>query len=192
MPADHDAPALNRWLGEVWESDFLLLAAPTGGEYVLQAGCVYFPSSWHPEEKIGRPLSEIPDLVPGLNAKLGDRISQFLARIKPDTGWERANWGLSRSPELNQHPSRILSKLEPPFLADEVWVRIEYQIFYRLPETGGVLFGIRLLNLPLPELMRCQSVAIGLHRALATMSEPIALYKNLSQGRGQLLKLLAV
>lgn len=191
MPDDRDAPALIRWLGEAWESDFLLLAAPAGGEYVLQAGCVCFPSSWHPEEKLGRPLSEIHDPVPGLNAKLGDRISQFLARIKPDTGWERANWGLSRSPELNQHPTRILSKLIPPFRADDIWVRIEYQIFYRLPETDGVLFGIRLLNLPLPELMLCQSASIGLHRALATMPEPIAIYKNLSQGREQLLKLLS-
>lgn len=184
--------AILRWLGEVLESDFLLLAAPAGGEYVLQAGCVCFPSSWHPEEKIGRPLSEIHDPVPGLNAKLGDRISQFLSRIKPDIGWGRANWGLSRSHELNQHPTRILPKLVPPFGVDEVWVRIEYQVFYRLPETGGVLLGIRLLNLPLPELMRCQPAAIGLRKALATMPDPIAIYKNLSQGREQLLKLLPV
>ena len=40
-----------------------------------------------------------------------------LARMKPGISWERINWGLSRSPELNQHPSRKLPRLIETVLA---------------------------------------------------------------------------
>lgn len=38
-------------LGCRWEPDFLLLAPDVNGQFVLQAGCVCFPSSWAISEK---------------------------------------------------------------------------------------------------------------------------------------------
>ncbi|MBL68440.1 MAG: hypothetical protein CMO74_08330 [Verrucomicrobiales bacterium] len=177
-------------LGRQWEPDFILLAPDDKGRFVMRAAVVCFPSSWAPETKLGLPVHEIHVPVPTLNRDLGGRIDKFLAGIKPGAAWERANWGLSRSSELNQHPARDLPKLDPPFDADEAWVRIEKQVLHRLPETGGILFGIRLLNVSLAEVMSFPPTAAGLRRAIATMPVEIADYKNITPAREYLLRLL--
>jgi hypothetical protein len=99
-------------LGEMWEPDYMLLRADAAGRFQLIGGCVCFPSSWSLAEKIGRPMEFIHGPVPGLNAQLGRSIDTFLAKLTPGAAWLRHNWGLSRSPELNQHPSRPLPRLD--------------------------------------------------------------------------------
>ena len=180
-----------RSLGESWESDFVLLNEDDEGRCVMRAAVICFPSSWSPEEKLGLPIYEIHSVVPTLNRGLGARIDKFLANLKPGAAWERANWGLSGSPELNQHPTRANRRLKPPFGTEEAWVRIENQILLRLPKTGGILFGIRLLNISLAEVKRHPQACKGLHRAIATMPDEVADYKSITQSREHLLSLLA-
>ena len=93
-------------------------------------------------------------------------------------------------PELNQHPARDLPRLTPPLTVDEVWLRIENQALVALPETRGILFGIRLEMIPLTEVKRHAAAARGLLRALRTMPEEIAAYKNLAAARTSLVELL--
>jgi len=177
-------------LGRQWEPDFLLLRPDAAGTFRLHAGCICFPSHWSLEEKMGRPLAEIHAPVPGLNEQLGRQIDAFLAAMKPGLSWERVNWGLSRSPERNQHPVRSLPRLDAGVSLEEVWLRIEEQSLVSLPETGGVLFGIRIVTHPLMELVEDGEAACRLHRALATMSEGMAAYKGLAAARPRLLTLL--
>ena len=183
-------PSDLRSLGESWESDFVLLDENDEGQYVMRAAVICFPSSWSPEEKLGLPVYEIHSVVPTLNRDLGARIDRFLTNLKPDAAWERANWGLSGSPELNQHPTRANRRLTPPFKDEEAWVRIENQILLRLPKTGGILFGISLLNISLAEVKRYPQASKGLHRAIATMPDEVAEYKSITQSREHLLSLL--
>jgi hypothetical protein len=103
-------PACLLQLGRAWEPDFLLLSPDTTRRNVLRAGCVCFPSNWAPEEKIGLGLESIQSAVPGLNNTIGTKIHQFLGRLRPGAGWFRSNWGISSSPELNQHPARKLNR----------------------------------------------------------------------------------
>jgi hypothetical protein len=117
-------------------------------------------------------------------------VQQFLARIKPGISWERINWGLSRSPELNQHPSRKLPRLDATVTIEEVWFRAEYQSLVSLPKTNGVLFGIRLVIEPLANLMRDEQFVEGLARAIRSMPEAIAVYKGIAPARERLLALL--
>src|SRR5207247_2314497 len=141
-----------RALGEFWEPDFLLLKTSADGEIRLLGGCVCFPSSWRLSEKIGRPVEFIHSVVPGLNAGLGTAIHTFLAKLKPGIAWQRFNWGLSRSPELNQHPERRLPPLDATVRLAEVWLRVEDQALVALPKSGGILFGIRIVNRSLAEV----------------------------------------
>ena len=177
-------------LGEAWEADFVLLDENDEGRFVMRAGVVCFPSAWSPETKMGLPVHEIHAPVPTLNRDLGERIDKFLAAIKPGAAWERNNWGLSRSPERNQHPARDIPRLVPPFTAEESWVRSEDQILVRLPKTNGLLFGIRIVNVSLAEINEYPAAAAGLHRAIATMPEDVAEYKNVTQAREHLLSIL--
>jgi hypothetical protein len=184
------AGELCRALGREWEADFLLLKSGDDGEMVLHGGCVCFPSSWAFEEKLGRPLPWIHDAVPGLNAALQQPIGRFLDRLRPGTAYTRWNWGLSRWPQLNQHPSLGLTKLAPPLAVDDVWLRLEDQALVALPETGGVLFGIRIWVVSLGAVQADTDAAHRLHRAIATMPEPMLRYKNLWDGKDELLRLL--
>ncbi len=177
-------------LGRMWEPDFLLLKPDAVGEFRLVAACVCFPSSWRLSEKIGQSLAAIHAPVPSLNPTLGKSIHQFLAKLRPGPAWLRANWGLSRSPELNKHPDRNLPRLTPPLRLDEVWLRIEHQALVALPETGGVLFGIRLEMISLTEVKQHSGATRGLLRALRTMPEEIAAYKNLALARVNIMELL--
>ena len=190
-PLPTDQPLQNCLaLGQTWEPDFLLLKPDDAGQFRLVAACVCFPSSWRLSDKIGQPLESIHAPVPSLNPALGKSIHQFLAKLRPGPAWLRANWGLSRSPELNQHPARILPRLTPPLAVDEVWLRIENQALVALPETGGILFGIRLEMISLTEVKRHAAAARGLLRALRTMPAEIAAYKNLAAPRANLMALL--
>ena len=182
---------LLRELGCGLEPDVVFLVPDAAGEFRMAAACVCFPSSWSLEEKMGRPLAEIHGPVPTLNAELGGAISQFLHRMAPGVAWCRENWGLSASPELNHHPSRVLPRLERTVELSGVWLRVERQALVVLPKSGGVLFAIRVEVFPIAEVISDPSARLGLRRALETMPEDIAGYKGLTVARKRIIDLLA-
>ena len=177
-------------LGQAIAPDWLLLQPNAAGMPVLLGGCVCFPSSWAFEEKVGRPLDWIHAVVPTLNEKLGEKARSFLTKMPAGQAWLRANWGLTASPELNQHPALGLPVLTPDIGLEGVWFRVERQALVALPETGGILFGIRLEVVPLAKLRENRSARDGLIEALETMPDKIADYKNLALARERLLELL--
>ncbi len=166
-------------LGESWEPDFILLHPDDSGAYCVAGGCLCFPSSWSLQEKIGRPMEFVHGPVPGLNVELGKQINAFLAKLKPGLAWQRLNWGLSPSPQLNHHPSRQLPSLQNSTSPESVYLRMEHQALIKLPRTQGILFAIRVLNLSLPEVKNNPAIAKGLALALRTMAEPLAVYKRI-------------
>lgn len=177
-----------RRLGKLWEPDFLLVKSDSG--FPLLGGCVCFPSSWSLEGKPGRPLSGIHAPVPGLNAAQGRGIEAVLGKMTPGGALFRHNWGLSRSGELNQHPSRELPRLDAAVSLAEVWLRVEHQALVALPRSGGILFGIRIAMHPLTEVKSDSGASSRLARALRSMPEDVAAYKGLSAARGRLAALL--
>jgi hypothetical protein len=180
-----------RCLGELWEADFILMKPDPAGIFRLLGGCLCFPSHWDLREKLGMPMADVHAPVPGLNATLGPQIDGFLLRIKPGISWERANWGLARTPELNLHPSRKLPRLDATVSLDEVWFRLEEQSLVALPDSGAILFGIKLVIRPLAEIKADPATRQGMIRALETMPETMAAYKGIAPARARLLEILA-
>jgi hypothetical protein len=144
---------------------------------------------------LGHTLGFIHDVVPGLNPALGAPIDQFLARLRPGMAFLRDNWGLSATDELNLHPAR---RAELPALPRpgepthalslaKIWLRVEHQALVALPESGGVLFGIRVAVHRLDEVTQDRRVAAGLARALRTMPAELASYKRIDGVRQALL-----
>ena len=177
-------------LGKAAETDFLLLRPDEEGAIRLWCGCVCFPSSWSLAEKMGKPVDFIHSVVPGLNDQIGGPIAGFLRRIPPGISWLRANWGLSRTSELNLHPERKMPRLDAGVSLEEVWLRVEYQSLVALPRTGGILFGIRLGIHPLADVKRDAASASGLRRALESMPEEMAVYKGIASARKTILRLM--
>lgn len=180
-----------RQLGASLEPDILFLAPGEGGTLALQALCVCFPSSWAPGEKLGRRMDFIHDPAPGLNRSLGAQIDTFLSRLQPGVGWFRYNWGLSASPERNQHPIRALPRLPADAALEQTWLRVEHQCLVALPARNGVLFGLRVESVNLAAIRsEAREIAGRLAHALRTMPEDIAHYKGLAVARQALIEQL--
>lgn len=175
-------------LGGAVEPDVVLLARDGAGRFRLRAGVVCFPSWWAVTEKTGLTIDEIHGVVPGLNDALAPAIGQFLARLKPGAPYERVNWGLAATPELNLHPALGRPRLGPVLDVARTWLRVEEQILAALPVSGGVLFGIRIRVVPLTQLLDDAALRTGLRRALVTMSDALAVYKGLEAVRAALIR----
>jgi hypothetical protein len=176
-------------LGRVLEPDFVFLQGTEGGP-VIVGGVVCFPSSWALPEKMGLTLDQTHGPVPGLNAQLAQRVRTALDRLVPGSAWERDNWGMARDGNRNHHPSRPRQRLDATVEPDEIWLRVERQILYRLPKTGGLLFGIRVETCPWHEFAVQDEVISGLRWGLETMSAEVAAYKGLAAARTRILELL--
>ena len=74
--------------------------------------------------------------------------------------------------------------------AEHVWLRVEHQSLLRLPDTGAVLFGIRIENVSLPEVLAHAETRRGLAHQLSTMPDPTAAYKGLTAARPRLVEIL--
>lgn len=177
-------------LGRVWEPDFLWMHPSPDGVHRLMGGVVCFPSSWALHEKLGRPMSEVHDLVPGLNDALGRQIETFLAKQAPGVVWRRENWGLSRDCELNHHPSRPRRRLDATITAAEVWLRLEHQLLLKLPRSGSVLFGIRVEVVPFVNVIADAQAATRFARMLSTLTPASAAYKDVSTAGPALIAML--
>lgn len=183
-----DSPRCLTHLGSIWEPDFVLL----DGDLRVQAGCVCFPSFWSLPEKLGKLIDLVHAPVPGLNEELGAKIRTFLNKLKPNEVWERWNWGLAATPELNCHPLMQRPRLSKASTLDATWFRVEHQALVRLPSTGAILFGIRVIVRTLREEMRASpEFAPALRQQLRTMPEFIADYKGVSTCRSSLMAQLA-
>lgn len=178
-------------LGGELEPDFVLLAADAAGVFRVCGGAVCFPTSWALTEKMGLTLDEVHGVVPGLNPALGPTISQFLQKLKVGAAYERSNWGLAATPELNLHPALARPRLSLPLNLEHIWVRVEDQILAALTTPGGILFGIRLRVLPLGQILDDGGFRSGFHRALKTMPDALAAYKGIAPIRDDLLILVA-
>lgn len=170
-------------LGATVEPDFLLLSADASGAYRLRGGALCFPTGWALEEKLGQTVDFIHGVVPGLNTALASPIQQFLGRLKPGVAFHRDNWGLTASDELNLHPARGVPAPDMPASPNRLWLRVEHQALVALPETGGIVFGLRIALHRLDTIVGDASAAAGLRRALTSMSAEMATYKRLDRVR---------
>jgi len=179
-----DACSSIQHLGSTWEPDFVLLDE----DLRVQAGCVCFPSFWSLPEKLGQPIDFVHAPVPGLNVELGTKIRTFLDKLKPNEVWERWNWGLAATPELNCHPAMQRPRLTASATLDTTWFRVEHQALVRLPKTRTILFGIRVMVSTLREDMEAApEFAVVLRQQCQTMPAAVADYKGLSACRDTLM-----
>lgn len=165
-------------LAHHWEPDILLVG---GEELTLQAACVCMPSSWSLEHAIGKPVHAIHDAVPRLNPALGAQIDRFLRHIPQGKGFTRENWSLTRSDDANYHPALGRPKLDASVRANELFLRLEHQMFTAIP--GGILMGIRIETTPLSELRADPETWNDFREIIHSMPDDVARYKSMLEAR---------
>jgi len=172
--------------------DFALVDAGSGR---LPWLAVALPSHWAPEEKIGRHFREVH--APVADNTLLLRASDHLMRMVcgPER-WERFVWNVTRHPRLSAHPASVD---HAPWSADAftdstaplAWWRTERQTFIALPGRAQALFTIHVDVEPLASAIDSADKAQRLHQAIATMSDSVLAYRNLSDVREPVLAWLA-
>ena len=164
--------------GRLVPEDFALhLKRPASDALTLVAGSICFPNRWLLHDKLGLPVTEVHDPVPGYRAELGKPVDQLMDRLPAGRVIERHNWGLARSPELFRAPGPSTGPGDLETITERRWLRIERQTLRRLPESGAVVFTIRTLQGPLAVLRDDPEAAAQLARSIAELPPDVAGYK---------------
>ena len=196
-----DIGDLLRQLPAAWRRAGLLALAFAEDFAILNArdGCVPWlavalPSSWAPQDKVGRHFTEVHAAV--ADNQLLVQASQHLLRLVTGTErWERFVWTLTAHPRLHAHPQRVDPARWPPDLPlDELaaltWFRSERQTFIPVPDVEQALFTILVEVQPLAAAIHTPERAARLADALASMSEAVLAYRGLQHVRAPLLRWL--
>ncbi len=169
--------------GRLVQEDFCLLQSPGGGEpYQLTAASLCFPTRWLLADKIGRPMQAIHAPVPLYAEKVGRQVDRFFQHLKAEKPVWRINWSLIDDPALFQPTGHGLTAADPRFqpetIGENVWFRSERQTLVRLPETGAIVFGIRIYQTILGEIGGDPVRAGRLLEAIRTMAPEMYAYKS--------------
>lgn len=175
------------WSASRWVSDDLCLMEKKDGQWTLTAASLCAASFFSAATAVGKPLVELHAPVPGFETALASRVSRIFDHLPADTLLERRNWTVVNSTDLFQpDPAPYRARVADQTLdqvADSLVVRRERQTIRTLPETGAVLFTIRIWLEPLERLFadpcRRAAFATAWDRLMSPAGEPFRLYKRL-------------
>lgn len=171
------------------QEDLCLLRLDAGTP-VLTDAALCFPSRWMLAEKLGRPLAAVHAPVPLYAARLAGPVDRFLAALRPGRIARRFNWALLDDPALFQPTGKFRAAHDPAITAANagarLWLRVERQTLRLLPESGAVLFTIRVHVTPLARLP-AGATAARLAEAVRALPEATARYKSIAPFRDAVL-----
>ena len=181
---DHEPPLLRA--GMLVQDDLVIMVKREAGWHIAAAH-LSFPSSWLLAEKFDRPMEEVHEHVPGFqggtrNAVMINRIFDNLA---PGLPAERFNWSINWEEKLF-HPETGRNDAAGP---DDAVIRVERQTLSKLPETGAIVFTIRIYLDPVSLFEKHadgRRLALSLADQLEALSAPQLRYKGLDIQRERL------
>lgn len=177
--------------GALVADDLVLLENRDGG-WRVTAGFVAFPSSWSLKEKAGKTIGEIhgpvPDFEPG--SRNDGLINRMFDRIAPGRVVERFNWSIYPEADLDWPPEKGARLARKHFDPASNFIRVERQTLRKLPETGAMLFTIRIYQDPIAVITMHPDLAGQLAARLEAMSEQQLAYKGMTEKRGKLMTFL--
>jgi len=167
--------------GRLVQEDLCLIQHDDSGP-VLTAAVLCFPSRWRLAEKIGRPLTEVHGPVPFYAERLARPVDRFMTHVKPGHIAARLNWSVLDDATLFQPTGKWREEHNRVVTAanagDTLFLRVERQTLRRLPQTGAILFGIRVHVYPLGTAITEPATAVRLADAVRALPEETARYKS--------------
>ncbi|MTI06819.1 DUF3445 domain-containing protein [Roseibium denhamense] len=175
------------------QEDLVVMRA-SGDEYRLAAACLCFPSSWSLVEKFGQPMSGLHENVPGFNgARMGQMVARIFENLKPEQIVCRYNWSLYPDAELHHpRPKRLRGDVTAQGLV-RLYVRVERQTLRRMPESGDLLFTIKIHHDPIAAILDDpdgSSLASGLAKQLRALDPDQTHYKGIGRIKADLVDAL--
>lgn len=151
---DDALPPLKLAARLVAEDLVLMRRNADGTGWRIAAASLHFPSSWSLAEKFGRALADVHAPVPGFAR--GTRTATIIDRIFDNLHVDQPVWRTNFSlydDDLLHHPGRGAGQARN---RDDLgrFIRSEYQTLRKLPDSGDILFTIRIHIDPLAALAR--------------------------------------
>ena len=176
--------------GRLVQEDLCLIQNGEDGP-VFTAASLCFPSRWRLMDKIGKPLSAVHGPVPFYAERLSRPVDWFMRHLRPGHIAARLNWSLLDDPALFQPGGKWRVDGGSSVTAENagrcVFLRVERQTLRRLPESGAVLFAIRVHVYPLQQVIDGPERAAVLAGAVQALPAEVQQYKSLLPFRAALL-----
>ena len=175
--------------GRLVQEDLCLVVEHDGVPH-LDAGSLCFPSHWRLTDKVGLPMAAVHGPVPRYDVDLSERVDRYLTRLRAGVIGVRRNWTVHESPALfapERPPHDAISEDE---VATHLWLRSERQTLRRLPETGAVLFTIRVQQAPFGSVAERPGVAAALAGRLRAQPAELTEMNGLAPHRDVVLQWL--
>ncbi len=179
------------------QEDLVLLRQGEAG-WRVAAGSLSFPSSWSLREKFGRLMHEVHGPVPGFSGgtRNAELIERMFTNLRPEIAVIRWNWSLYGDDRLfhpeSADPSR--PRFGDAARAENIFLRVERQTLRKLPQSGAIVFTIRIYLDPIAELEKqaaAASIAAALMAQLNELNAEQLDYKGLTLERHRLVARLA-
>lgn len=169
-------------IGLLVQEDFCLNHWHEDG-HRLTAAILCFPTRWSLAEKLGKPLIQVHEHVPGYADRLGNPVERFFSTLKAEKLAQRLNWSVIDDDALFQVRGKGRSDWDYGISADNalrrLTLRVERQSFRRLPESRAIAFGIRIHQTRLDRVAETPGEAARLSAALHALPLDLARYKSI-------------
>ena len=163
-------------------SDDLVLVEPGPDGWTVSAISLCSPTYFTAAHALGKALGALHAPVPGGDPDLSGRIARVFSALRPDLVLERFNWTVQAGPDRftpSIAPLRARAEAAAPHDAARLLhQRVERQTIRRLPQTGGVLFTIRVRLAPLAALIAAPEDRAAFARAWADAPPAFRTYKS--------------
>jgi len=175
------------------QEDITVLCRSADGSNWLSAVHLCYPNHWSAEEKVGKDFTTIHAPVAGIE-KINRRASAIVNTIIVREPMVRFAWGLSTDTRLNHHPEppanvpinewhgRQFDQQNP-----RLFLRIERQVIWGLPEYEAALFTIRTYFRDCTEIKKDTVLRSKLSAAIQSMTQDSLVYKGLTESRDSIL-----
>jgi hypothetical protein len=175
------------------QEDITVICRLEEGSNWLSAVHLCYPNHWSAEEKIGRDFATIHAPVAGIE-KINQRSGAIVNTMIERKPMVRFAWGLSTDTRLNHHPE------PPPNVPDNHWLgrhfelnnprlflRIERQVIWGIPEYDAALFTIRTYFRDCSVLKKDSVLRSQLSGAIESMTPESLIYKGLVESKASIL-----
>lgn len=158
----------------------LCLMVKRDGSWHLDGAVLCFPSFWSLTEKFGRPTIDVHQGVAHYDDELAPRVDRFFDRMRVGQVVWRRNLSVKPYPLLFVPlPRRAQPVGDLTTTADgsPFWLRSEWQTLQLLPQTGAILFTIKLQLAPARVLMLRPDRAADLLAMYRSWDDEMVRYK---------------
>ena len=163
-------------------ADDLVLVETSGGQWRVAALSLSAPTFFTAAEVLGRSLAQIHAPVTGFNDRFLARLVRIFDGLRPGLILQRRNWSVVNSDQAFtpfSAPIRArIGAIAPADVGQALFTRVERQTIRRLPQTGGVLFTIRVWLTPFEALTESPERLSAFAAAWRTAAPGFAAYKG--------------